>query len=88
MDVCVNGLMSTFTQSLMFVQMRYYQIQRQSDDRSSSRTTVRLLESLVRISEAHAKLMRRDEVQLEDAVAAITCISLSQTKSSILGNYS
>jgi DNA helicase MCM9 len=66
--------------------LRYYQMQRQSDERSSSRTTVRLLESLLRLSEAHAKLMQRSIVELSDAVVAIRCVSLSQTKASILEN--
>jgi len=68
--------------------MRYYQLQRQSEDRSSARTTVRLLESLMRLSEAHAKLMFRDEVLLEDAVIAIYLVSASQSLTSILDDYS
>jgi DNA helicase MCM9 len=66
--------------------MRYYQLQRQSDERSSSRTTVRLLESLMRLSEAHAKLMFRSQVTSIDAVVAIHCISLANPQgASMLG---
>ena len=68
--------------------MRYYQLQRQSEDRSTARTTVRLLESLMRLSEAHAKLMFRDEVLLVDAVIAIYLVSASQTSTSLLDDYS
>lgn len=68
--------------------MRYYQLQRQSDEHASARTTVRLLESLLRLSEAHAKLMFRDKVWKEDAVVAIHCVSLSNPMgTSLLGEH-
>ncbi len=62
-------------------------MQRQCDERESGRTTVRLLESLLRLSEAHAMLMFRNEVQVMDAVMAILIVAHSQSKLSLLGMY-
>jgi hypothetical protein len=65
---------------------RYYKLLRQGDERSMARTTVRLLESLLRLAEAHAKLMFHEEVSVEDAIVAIFCVQLSQaaTQASVL----
>jgi DNA helicase MCM9 len=60
-------------------------MQRQSDERSSARTTIRLLESLMRLSEAHARLMFRHEVTVMDAVVAILIVAQSQSKLSLVG---
>lgn len=66
---------------------KYYSLQREQNQQSS-RTTVRLFESLVRLSEAHAKIMFRNEVEMEDAVVAISCVMLSQVQSFSLKNDS
>jgi len=59
--------------------MKYFYSQRQVDSASSTKATTRLLESLIRLSQAHAKLLLQEEVLLHDAVTAIFCVSLSQT---------
>ncbi|XP_041831759.1 DNA helicase MCM9 [Melanotaenia boesemani] len=65
---------------------RYYQLQRQSDTRSAARTTIRMLESLSRLAEAHARLMFRETVTIEDAVVAVSVMECSMQGGALLGN--
>ncbi|XP_035990495.1 DNA helicase MCM9 isoform X2 [Fundulus heteroclitus] len=65
---------------------RYYQLQRQRDAHNAARTTIRMLESLSRLAEAHARLMYRDTVTIEDAVTAVSVMECSMQGGALLGN--
>lgn len=65
---------------------KYYQLQRRSDTLRCARTTVRLLESLVRLAQAHAKLMFHKTVELVDAMTAVILVEASLTSTQTLSN--
>ncbi|KAK3249602.1 DNA helicase mcm9 [Cymbomonas tetramitiformis] len=63
----------------------YYTLQRRSAGYANARTTIRLLESLVRMTQAHARLMFRPQATRADAATAVIIMEASSTSSPILG---
>ncbi|XP_048842281.1 DNA helicase MCM9 [Brienomyrus brachyistius] len=80
-----KGLQPRMTDEASSVLARYYQVQRQSEGRSAARTTVRMLESLGRLAEAHARLMFRETVTVEDAVVVVSVMECSMQGGALLG---
>ncbi|KAL7671161.1 hypothetical protein ACOME3_006069 [Neoechinorhynchus agilis] len=63
---------------------KYYCYRRQSEMRDISRTSVRLLESLIRLSHAHARLMFKCHVTTFDVVAVIELLEITSQSSDLL----
>ncbi|XP_049871146.1 DNA helicase MCM9 [Pectinophora gossypiella] len=65
------------TKSANIILQSYYMLQRKSEYRDPSRTTVRMLDSLVRLSQAHCRLMYRTTILPMDAIIAVSLVDLS-----------
>ena len=76
----VSFLLFRFCVVLFWSQNAYYRQQRQQTRNSSS---VRLMESLIRVSQAHARLMFRDDVSELDAIVSIHLVSRSISSVSV-----
>lgn len=74
--------LSRFSEKIL---VKYYQEQRKTDYRNAARTTIRLLESLIRLAQAHARLMFRDTVFPQDAMAAIVLVEASIQSAGVAG---
>jgi len=72
----VKGFQPTLSRNASIILQRHYEKCRGSDNMSIN-ITVRFLESLIRLSQAHARLMYRSIVQLDDAVAVILIMNCS-----------
>uniref|UniRef100_A0A6P7GHD8 DNA helicase n=1 Tax=Diabrotica virgifera virgifera TaxID=50390 RepID=A0A6P7GHD8_DIAVI len=81
----IKKLQPKLTEDAELILSTYYNIQRRLDSRNKARTTVRLLESLVRISQGHARVMNHEKVQVIDSIYAIFLIDISMDlESSVL----
>eukprot|EP01059_Diplonema_ambulator_P035094 TRINITY_DN8154_c0_g2_i1.p1 TRINITY_DN8154_c0_g2~~TRINITY_DN8154_c0_g2_i1.p1 ORF type:complete len:937 (+),score=291.20 TRINITY_DN8154_c0_g2_i1:88-2898(+) len=72
-----NGL-PPMTKAASLLIQRYYNWQRECRSAlNKSRRTVRMLESLIRLAQAHSLLVNDTEVKLRDAVVAVSLMTLS-----------
>ena len=87
-EMCKQINASDMTQQASLILTKYYQKQRRDELRDKSRTTIRLLESLMRLAQAHARLMFRNSIIEMDAIEAIHIMEMSIKTTHSIGTKS
>ncbi|GAB0493280.1 hypothetical protein MMPV_004556 [Pyropia vietnamensis] len=84
-----NRLHPRLSKEARLVLSRYYSAERGGDGRNVARTTVRLMEALIRLTVAHARLMfRRHWATAQDAAFAVAAVEASALSQPVLGGGS
>lgn len=84
-----NRLHPQLSREARLVLSRYYSAERGGDGRNVARTTVRLMEALIRLTVAHARLMfRRHWATAQDAAFAVAAVEASAISQPVLGGGS
>ncbi|XP_026463715.1 DNA helicase MCM9-like [Ctenocephalides felis] len=84
----IKNINPVMTEEAELILSAYYQYKRMSQYRDASRTTVRLLDSLIRLSQAHARLMFKKHVEAVDAVTTIILMEYSMQSDNSSGHIS
>ncbi|CAG9817991.1 unnamed protein product, partial [Phaedon cochleariae] len=84
--VTIKKLDPKLTEDAETILGAYYQMQRGIDSRNKARTTVRLLESLVRLSRGHARLMFHEKIEVVDSIYAIILSDIAMDRDSAILN--
>ncbi|KAK1122278.1 hypothetical protein K0M31_009501 [Melipona bicolor] len=81
----VHSLQPKLTKEAEMVLRTTYLYHRSHPDRREERTTVRLLDSLIRLAEGHARLMYRSNVEMIDAIFVAKLVGTGSTFETNLG---
>ncbi|KRZ42620.1 DNA helicase MCM9, partial [Trichinella pseudospiralis] len=80
----VKSIEPSISEGAEKVLTQYFMKQRSNVNREEGLTTVRMLDSLIRLAQAHARLMFRDVVTVQDALIATIFIELTLKDLSLL----
>lgn len=75
----IHSLQPLLTKEAEMVLRATYLYHRSHPDRREERTTVRLLDSLIRLAEGHARLMFRSQIEIMDAIFVAKLVGTEST---------
>ena len=84
LEFAKSSLQPSLGEGAQRVLTAYYSMQRGAADRDASRSTIRMLEALVRLAQAHARLLMCEQCAVMDAVFAVVLMEGSHNSSRLL----